>query len=278
MDKKVWFITGSSRGLGKSIVEAALKNGDYVIATARKPEMLDDLKEKYEEQLFPCRLDVTNPNEALDAVKAGIEKFGRIDKVLCNAGYGNMATIEDVTLQDFREQIDTLVFGVVYVVKAVLPYMREQKSGHIMITSSVGGRIGSPGLAAYQTGKWAIEGFGEVLNAEVSPLGIKVTLIEPSAIDTDWAGSSMHIKEPKHPEYKHVQDMIDFIRTSTVGPVVNDPNKIAEQIVKISHGEDIPLRLLCGSDAVEYAIAADKKKIEEAEKWRAVSNSTSDKE
>lgn len=277
MNKKVWFITGSSRGLGKSVVEEALKNGEYVIATARKPEMLNDLQEKYGDQLLTYKLDVTNPEEATRAVKKRIEKFGHIDKVLCNAGYGNMATIEDVTLEDFHAQIDTLLFGVVHVVKAVLPYMREQKSGHIMITSSVGGRIGSPGLAAYQSGKWAVEGFGEVLNAEVAPIGIKVTLIEPSGMNTDWAGSSMHVEKPSQPEYKHIADMIDFVRSAAgkAAPNVSDPNKIAKEIVKMSQGNDIPLRLLFGADAVEYAIAADMKKIEEAEKWRNVSSSTS---
>lgn len=271
---KVWFITGSSRGLGRAAVIAALENGDKVIATARKPETLADIKSKYGDSIITPALDVTNLPQTIQAVEEGIKAFGQIDNVLANAGYGNLASIEDVTMEDFRTQYDTLVFGVVHTVKAVLPILRQQKSGHIMIISSVGGRVGTPSMAAYQSAKWAVTGFGEVLNAEVSPLGIKVTLVEPSGIRTDWAGSSMQVTMPTHEEYKaHVGGVIDMARAGS-GKQTGDPCKIAKAIVKISEGEEAPLHLLFGKDAVQYVGMVEKSRLEEIEKWAHISNST----
>jgi NAD(P)-dependent dehydrogenase (short-subunit alcohol dehydrogenase family) len=270
---KVWFITGSSRGLGRAIVKAALENGDKVIATARKPETLDDIKKEYGDNIVTPALDVTDARQTQAAIEEGMKAFGRIDNVVCNAGYGNMATVEETTLEDFHAQHDTLFWGVVHTVKTVLPLLREQKSGHIMIVSSIGGRIGTPGLSAYQSAKWAVEGFGEVLNAEVSPLGIKVTIIEPSGMRTDWAGSSMRIIVPTHEEYKaHVGGTINMVRGSS-GKETGDTNKIGRAIVKVSQGGEAPLRLLFGKDAVEYANAVDKKHLEETARWAHISNS-----
>ncbi|MCL1992980.1 MAG: SDR family NAD(P)-dependent oxidoreductase [Spirochaetes bacterium] len=269
---KVWLITGSSRGLGRALVIAALKNGDKVIATARKPEALEDLKKEYGENIFPYTLDVTDAKSNITAVEEGIKKFGRIDNVVCNAGYGNMASVEDTTMEDFRAQFDVLLFGVVHTVKAALPYLRKQKSGHILIVSSVGGRMGTPGLSAYQSAKWAVEGFGEVLNAETAPVGIKVTILEPSGMRTDWAGSSMTTIKPEHPEYAHIAGIIDMVRGIS-GNETGDTDKIARAIVKITQSEEVPLRLLFGKDAVEYANAIDKKRLEETKKWAHISNS-----
>jgi NAD(P)-dependent dehydrogenase (short-subunit alcohol dehydrogenase family) len=272
MSKKVWFITGSSRGLGRALVKAALEHGDNVVATARKPETLEDFKKEYGESILPHTLDVTDEKAAVVAVEAGIRAFGRIDNVVCNAGYGNMASVEGTTMKDFRAQCDVLLFGVVHVVKAALPHLRKQKSGHIMIVSSIGGRIGTPGLSAYQSAKWGVEGFCEVLNAEVSPLGIKVTIIEPSGMRTDWAGSSMTVIKPGQPEYSHIVDVIDMVRGMS-GNQTGDTDKIARAIVKVSEGAETPLRLLFGKDAVQFAKAADKKRLEETAKWEHISNS-----
>jgi NAD(P)-dependent dehydrogenase (short-subunit alcohol dehydrogenase family) len=268
---KVWFVTGSSRGLGRAVVEAALENSDKVIATARKPEMLADLKKEYGENIVTPVLDVTDMKQTERAIEEGVKAFGRIDNVVCNAGYGNMASIEDTTLEDFHTQHNTLFWGVVHVVKAVLPILRKQKCGHIMIVSSVGGRMGTPGLSAYQSAKWAVEGFGEVLNAEVTPLGIKVTILEPSGIRTDWAGSSMTVIRPTHEEYTpHVGGTIDMVRGLS-GNETGDTNKIARAIVRIPQSEEVPFRLLFGKNAVEYANAADKKRLEETKRWREIS-------
>lgn len=269
---KVWFITGSSRGLGRAVTKAALENGDKVIATARKPETLCDLKKQYGDSIFPCAFDVTSDEAASAAVLKGIKQFGRIDNVLCNAGYGNMATVEDTTMDEYHAQYNVLLFGVIRTVKAVLPEMRKQKSGHILIVSSIGGRISSPALSAYQSAKWAVGGFGECLNEEVATLGIKVTILEPSGMRTDWAGSSMSVIKPKIAEYSHVAAFMDAVRNAS-GHETGDVNKIANTIVKITEEEKAPLHLILGKDAVEYVKAAEEKRLKEIPQWAHISNS-----
>jgi NAD(P)-dependent dehydrogenase (short-subunit alcohol dehydrogenase family) len=193
---KVWFITGSSRGFGRALAEAVLEQGDQLIATARKPEQLTDLVERYGEQVRAVALDVTDTEQVKSAINATIEAFGRLDVVVNNAGNGNIFSIEETTEEDMRAQIETNLWGVIHVTRAALPILRKQRAGHIVQFSSVGGRIGSPGLGAYQTAKLAVEGFSEVLSKEVAPLGIKVILIEPGGFRTDWAGSSMNFTQP----------------------------------------------------------------------------------
>jgi NAD(P)-dependent dehydrogenase (short-subunit alcohol dehydrogenase family) len=171
--KKIWLITGSSRGLGRALTEAVLAAGDRVVATARKPEQLDDLVAKYGEQIRAVALDVTDTAAARAAVQTALDTFGRLDVVANNAGYANSASIEETPDDDFRAQIETNLFGVVNVTKAALPVFREQKSGHFLQFSSVGGRVGgTPGMGAYQTAKFAVEGFSEVLSNEVRPFGV----------------------------------------------------------------------------------------------------------
>jgi NAD(P)-dependent dehydrogenase (short-subunit alcohol dehydrogenase family) len=192
-----WLITGSSRGLGNELAKAALAAGHSVVATARKPEPLAELRERYGAQVRVVALDVTDPVSAHVAVRHAIDTFGRLDVVVNNAGYGNVASIEEMDDADFRAQIETNFFGVANVTRAALPVMRAQRSGHIVQVSSIGGRDGSPGLSAYQSAKWAVEGFSEVLAKEVGPLGIKVTIVEPGSFRTDWAGASMTIQAPR---------------------------------------------------------------------------------
>src|SRR5438552_15862680 len=189
---KTWLITGSSRGFGWELARAVLEDGDHVVATARRPEQLDDLVRQYGERVRTCALDVTDPEAARAAVKLAVDAFGSLDVVVNNAGYAIYAAIEDMPDDVFRAQIEANLFGVVNVTKAALPVMRKQRSGHIIQFSSIGGRVGgTPGMGAYQTAKWGVEGFSEVLANEVGPLGIKVTIIEPGGFRTDWAGSSM---------------------------------------------------------------------------------------
>jgi NAD(P)-dependent dehydrogenase (short-subunit alcohol dehydrogenase family) len=250
---QVWFITGCSRGLGLAIAECALSSGFLLVATARKPEQLNFLVEKYgADKVFPVALDVTNNDDVIKAVKAGQEKFGRLDVVVNNAGYANTAAIEDVTIEDFRAQIDTNFYGVVSVSKAVLPILRKQGSGHIFQISSLGGRIGAPGLSAYQSAKWAVGGFSTVLAREVAPLGIKVTVIEPGGMRTDWGGSSMNIPPISEPYKQTVGYYAELVRGNS-GKEPSIPTKVAEIIVKLSETTDPPLRFLVGSDACEYA-------------------------
>lgn len=274
---KVWFVTGSSRGLGRAIVRNALNAGDRVVATARKPEQLDDLVTEFGDRVLPLALDVTDAGDVQLAVERGLKAFGRYDVVVNNAGYGDTAAVEDVTLDDFRAQIDTNFYGVVYVTKAVLPILREQGSGHIFQVSSLGGRLGTPGLAAYQSAKWAVGGFSTVLAQEVAPLGIKVTVLEPGGMRTDWAGSSMTIPPISAPYRPTVGAFADMIRGAGTGagPAnTADPARVAEIIAELATRDDAPVRLLLGRDAVQYGEAAAAALAETDAKWRAVSESS----
>ncbi|WP_255823089.1 SDR family NAD(P)-dependent oxidoreductase [Amycolatopsis sp. GM8] len=267
---KVWFVTGSSRGLGRSIAEAALAAGDRVVATARKPEQLDDLVARYGDKVLPLALDVSSATDAEKAVRHGAETFGRLDVVVNNAGYGDMAAVEDVTLDDFRAQIDTNLFGVVHVTKAALPILREQGSGHIFQVSSVGGRVGTPGLAAYQSAKWAVGGFSTVLAQEVAPLGIKVTVLEPGGMRTDWAGSSMTVPPVSEPYRGTVGAFADMVR-SGASQAGADPADVARVVLALAGRDDAPVRLLLGPDALQVSDAAAHALSESDTKWRTVS-------
>src|SRR3989442_11117560 len=197
---EVWLITGSARGLGRAIAEAVLATGDKLIATARNPQQLSDLVERYGDNVRAVALDVTDERAAIAAVQLAVDVFGRLDVLVNNAGYGNLAAIEDTTVQDFRAQLETNLFGVVNLTKAAIPVMRRQGAGRILQFSSIGGRVGPLGRAAYAAAKWGIEGFSEVLAKEVGPLGIKVTIIEPGGFRTDFAGPSTKLKAGR-PEY-----------------------------------------------------------------------------
>ncbi|WP_393072517.1 SDR family NAD(P)-dependent oxidoreductase [Streptomyces sp. LN704] len=274
---KVWFVTGSSRGLGRPIVEAALEAGDQVVATARKPAQLDDLVARHGDRILPLALDVARDDDVQRAVREGLDAFGRYDVVVNNAGYGDLASVEDVTLDAFRAQIDTNFYGVVQVTKAVLPVLREQGRGHIFQVSSVGGRVGSAGLSAYQSAKWAVGGFSTVLAREVAPLGIKVTVLEPGGMRTDWAGSSMTIPPVSEPYQQTVGTFADMIRSSsTANSAESDPVKVAQVVRDLAGREDAPVRIVLGAQAYEIAQAASRTITESDEKWRAVSESVSD--
>lgn len=272
---KVWFVTGSSRGLGRAIVQKALDAGDQVVATARNPEQLADLA-GYGDRVLPVALDVTDDNNVRKAVEQGLNAFGRYDVVVNNAGYGDLASVEDVTLDDFRAQIDTNFFGVVQVTKAVVPILREQGAGHIFQVSSLGGRIGSVGLAAYQSAKWAVGGFSTVLAQEVAPFGVKVTVLEPGGMRTDWAGSSMTIPKVSEPYRQTVGVFAGMLRNSdpdVARPNSADPARIATIIAELAGRDDAPVRLLLGKDAVQYWDNAAVALAESDAKWREVSES-----
>lgn len=269
---KVWFVTGSSRGLGRNIVEVALEAGEMVVATARKPEQLQGLVERYGDQVRTIALDVTNPESATNAVKAAVEAFGRIDVLVNNAGYGDIASVEDVIIDDFKAQIDTNFYGVVYMTKAVLPVMRQQGSGHIIQVSSIGGRTGAPGLAGYQSAKWAVGGFSTVLTQEVAPFGIKVTVLEPGGMRTDWARTSMTIPPISKPYEQTVGAFVGFLKT-IAGNEVSDPVKVAKVIVELIDMPEPPFRLLIGTDAVIVADSCAKSLADSDAKWRSLSES-----
>src|SRR5204862_8316606 len=186
----VWLITGSARGLGRAIAEGVLAAGDKLIATARNPQQLSDLVERYGDNVRAVALDVTDERAAIAAVQLAVDVFGRLDVLVNNAGYGNLAAIEDTTMQDFRAQLETNLFGVANLTKAAIPVMRRQGTGRILQFSSVGGRVGPIGRGAYAAAKWGVEGFSEVLAKEAAPIGIKVTIIQPAGFRTDFAAPS----------------------------------------------------------------------------------------
>ncbi|QWV97754.1 SDR family NAD(P)-dependent oxidoreductase [Geomonas nitrogeniifigens] len=263
---KVWLVTGSSRGLGRKVVEAALKAGYTVVATARKPEQLNDLAAEYGERLLPLALDVTDAEAVQAAVTQAHKTFGRIDVVVNNAGYANTASVEDITLDDFTQQVQTNFFGVVYVSKAVVPIMREQGHGNIFQIASIGARLSGPGLTAYQSAKFAVRGFSLGLAQEVAPLGIKVTTIEPGGIRTDWAGASMNIP-PVSPPYEQTVGAFAKMLRSMAGNESSDPAKIANAIIELANREDTPFEILMGADAVEYVANSDSAVSENDRKW-----------
>jgi len=270
---KVWLITGSSRGLGRALAEAVLAEGHNLVATARNPAQLADLVERYGDQVRAVALDVTDARAAGNAIKAAVDAFGQLDVLVNNAGYGDVGSIEDTSLAEFRAQIETNLFGVVNVTKAAIPLMREQGSGHIIQFSSIGGRLGPPGRAPYSTAKWGVEGFSEVLAKEVGPLGIKVTIIEPGAFRTDFAGSSTTIRDSRS-EYDSTVGALARYQRDHNGAQAGDPVKAAAVIIHIASLDEPPLRLLLGSDAVHSAEQSDIARIEADRKWRDLSVST----
>jgi NAD(P)-dependent dehydrogenase (short-subunit alcohol dehydrogenase family) len=270
---KVWLITGSSRGLGHGLAEAVLAAGENLVATARNPKRLANLVARYGDQVRAVALDVTNEQAAARAVDVARETFERLDVLANNAGYGNVGPIEDTSLDEFRAQIETNLFGVINVTKAALPLMREQGAGHILQFSSIGGRIGPAGRGPYAAAKWGVEGFSEVLSKEVRPLGIKVTIIEPGGFRTDFAGSSTEIREGR-PEYDSTVGRTARFQRDYNGKQPGDPVKAAAAILHIVSLSNPPLRLLLGSDAVRSVEQNDLEKMESDRRWKKLSMST----
>src|SRR5271154_5103766 len=270
---QVWFITGSSRGIGRALAEAALAAGHRLVATARNPKQLSDLVERYGDRVRAIALDVTDERAALAAVQSAVDVFGRIDVLVNNPGYGDLASIEDTSMEDFRAQIETNLFGVINVTKAAIPIMRRQGSGHILQFSSVGGRVGPVGRGAYAAAKWGVEGFSEVLLKEVGPLGIKVTIVEPGGFRTDFAGSSTAIREGRL-EYDTTVGKAARFQREYNGKQPGDPAKAAAAVLHLVSLNDPPLRLLLGSDAVRFVEQNDLAKMESDRKWKELSVST----
>jgi NAD(P)-dependent dehydrogenase (short-subunit alcohol dehydrogenase family) len=272
MSPQVFLITGSSRGLGRAIAVAALDAGHQVVAAARRPHDLDDLLAGHGDRALAVALDVTDPAAAQRAVEAAVARFGRLDVVVNNAGYADLAAVEDVTLPDFRAQLETNLLGVVNVTKAALPVLREQGAGDVIQVSSIGGRMATPGLAAYQTAKWAVGGFSSVLAAEVAPLGIRVTVLEPGGMATDWAGSSMTVPPISAPYEPTVGRSAAMHNTETLS--LGDTAKVARVVLELAAMDEPPLRLLLGSDAYAYGTAAGRALLASDERWRSLSVST----
>jgi NAD(P)-dependent dehydrogenase (short-subunit alcohol dehydrogenase family) len=270
---KIWFITGSSRGLGRSLTEAVLAKGDFVAATARNPEQLKDLTEKYADHIFPVKLDVTNYQQVKQAVEDTIARFGRIDVLVNNAGFGITGAMEAFTDEEVRTQLETNLYAPIEITRVVLPYMRKQRSGRILQVSSIGGRVASIGLTMYQSAKFGLSGFSEALAKEVAHLGIKVTAVEPGGFSTDWAGDSMTYAKHVEGYEPTVDTRVDFFKSGKFVPK-GDPEKAAQVLVDLVDHPEPPLHLILGSDAAAIMKQADTTRQEEFEKWLPVTVST----
>jgi NAD(P)-dependent dehydrogenase (short-subunit alcohol dehydrogenase family) len=270
---KIWFITGSSRGLGRSLTEAVLAKGDKVAATARKPEQLKDLSEKYPDLIYPIQLDVSNPEDIRSAVALAIQHFGRIDVLVNNAGFGITGAAEAFTDEQVRSQLETNLYGPIELTRTVLPHMRKQRSGRILQISSVGGRVGGPGLTMYQAAKFGLGGFSEALSKEVLPLGIHVTSVEPGGFRTDWGGASMSFAPQVEGYEKTVDWMKDFLSKGSYVPM-GDPARAAKVMIDLVDHPEPPVHLVLGSEAIGLVKQADAARKAELEKWLPVSTST----
>ena len=271
-DKSVWFVTGAGRGMGIDIAKAALAAGHAVVATGRNTEVVAKALRAADDLLI-VKLDVTRPEDAKAAVAAGVERFGRIDVLVNNAGNFYAGFFEELPPEDFRAQIETNLFGPVNVTRAVLPIMRARRRGLVVTISSTGGISGQAFVSAYAAAKFGVEGFSESLSKEVAPLGIKVTIIEPGGFRTDFAGSSTELREGR-PEYDATVGATVRFQRSYDGKQPGDPAKAAAALLHIASLSDPPLRLLLGSDSYNAAEQSALQKLELDRKWKDLSVST----
>src|SRR5271168_2855083 len=271
---KVWLITGSGNGLGRDIAEAALAAGDSVVAGARKTEELTPLVVQYGERVKPVKLDVRDEAAAKAAVQLAVDTFGRLDVLVNNAGYGQIAPFEQMSAEDFQAIMDTCFYGVVYTTRAAIPVMRKQKSGHIFQVSSVGGRLGIPGNTPYHAAKWAVGGFSDSLAMEVAPFGVKVCTLEPGGIRTNWLRRASQNAPELLPEYEATVGSFLKILRGLEGRAEGDPRKIADIIVQLANSDEVPVRLILGVDAEQRVQRAEAARAIEAAKWRHLTVAT----
>lgn len=270
-DMKTIFVTGASRGLGRAIGKVALAAGHHVVLTARNPESVADLVAKYPHSAEALALDVTDPMAAERTMAAAVERFGVPEVVITNAGYADIVSIEDTDLAAMRSAVETNLWGVVHVVKAALPMLREAGRGHLVQVSSVSGRVAPrPGLGAYVTAKFAAEGFLEAVAAEVSGFGIRVTIVEPGRMATSIA-SSMSIPDASDPYAAQVGPLAAvYAGGASVGA---DPDQVARVILDVTDLDDPPLHLPLGEPAFQAILAAENRRLIELTDWEQVSRS-----
>jgi NAD(P)-dependent dehydrogenase (short-subunit alcohol dehydrogenase family) len=273
---RIWFITGTSRGLGRAFTEAALERGDQVAATARQPGALDDLVGRHGKRILPLELDVTDRSAVFGAVDQAVQTFGRLDVVVNNAGFGLVGAVEEVSEPEVRDQFETNFFGALWVLQAVLPRLREQRSGHILQITSLGGIVAFPAVGLYNATKWALEAVSESLAREVADFGIKVTCVEPGGFRTDWWGSSM-VRARRMHEY---DGALAPQRRSFSGEGAidqpGDPVLAARAVLEVVDSPEPPLRLLLGTRAVAIATRAYQARLAEWSAWDQLSRSAGD--
>ncbi len=271
---KVWLITGSASGLGRAIAEHLLERGDRLVATARHPEAAAELREKYPEQVAFARLDVTEPAQAAAAVDIALGAFGRLDVLVNNAGFASVAPFEQMSEANFTAQIDTNFYGVVNLVRAVIPAMRRQRSGHIINISSGAGRLGAPGMTAYHAAKWAVGGFTESIAKELRGFGVHAVAVEPGSMPTNWAVTAAADAPALEADYQpSVGRVMDVLRT-LAGNEIGDLGKYAKVIFELSRADELPHHLILGSDALSAIRAAESAREHAAAVWEPVTRST----
>src|SRR6202046_2427806 len=257
MSDRIWFITGASRGFGRSFAQAALAAGGRGAATARDTSSLDDLVAEHGDAVLPIQLDVTDRAAAFAAVQQARDHFGRLDVVVNNAGYGVSGAIEELSERQAREQVEVNLFGALWVTQAALPILREQGSGWIVQVSSIGGLAAFPLTGIYHASKWALEGFSETLRQEVGPFGVKVLMVEPSGFRTDWAGSSMDRAEPigAYEQIEVIANRRAAQQEENNGSQPGNPELAAQALLDTLDRDDAPFRLLLGN--IAYDVATD---------------------
>jgi NAD(P)-dependent dehydrogenase (short-subunit alcohol dehydrogenase family) len=268
MSGKVWFITGASRGFGREWTIAALQRGDKVAATARDISTLGDLSTEYGDALLPLTLDVNDRDADFAAVAQAHDHFGRLDIVVNNAGYGQFGFIEELSEQEARDQIETNVFGALWITQAALPYLRAQRSGHLIQVSSIGGISAFPNVGIYHASKWALEGFSQALAQEVAEFNVRVTLIEPGGFSTDWAG----------PSAKHATELADYAdahrkaaeQRASRSAAPGDPKASAGALLKIVDSPEPPLRAFFGELPLSIAKADYESRLATWQRWQPV--------
>lgn len=269
----VWFITGCSTGIGREIAKAALDEGYKVVVTARNPAKIADLVAGREEQALALQLDVTDPEQISAAASRAIDHFGQIDVLVNNAGVGYFSSVEEGVDAEARAIFEVNFWGLVNVTKTFLPHMRNRSSGHIVNISSLGGLTTFPAIGYYHATKFAVEGISETMAQEVAPLGIKVTLIEPSGFRSDWAGRSAHLTDTVIEGYQPTAGMISTLSRRYVGYEPGDPAKMAKAVVQVVETEKPPLRLLLGNRAYHSTVEKYTTFLQDIQEWKEVSTS-----
>ena len=268
---KILLVTGSASGLGRSVAEAILASGDRLMATARDPRRLEDLAKNHGDRVRAVSLDVADEGAAAAAVRAAVDVFGRLDVVVNNAGYGDIAPFEQLSPTRFKALIDTNFYGVVNVTRTALPVMRKQRSGCIIQISSVGGRLALPGSAGYHAAKWAVGGFTEALAQEAAPFGVRVCALEPGGMRTKWGARANKETPALLPDYDESVGAVADARKSVWGQETSDPTRVAQVILRLAVADRLPAHLLLGSDAVQFAERAEAARAAEAARWRDIS-------
>lgn len=271
---KTWLITGSANGLGRSIAETVLKKGDRLVATARNPDRLADLRDAYGDQIALATLDVTDAAAAQAAVQLAVNAFGGLDVLVNNAGFGHVAPFEQMPEGDFKAQIDTNFYGVVNLTRAAIPIMRKQRAGHIINISSGAGRLGAPGMSAYHAAKFAVGGFTESVAKEVAACGVKIIAVEPGTMPTNWGQLASQNAPKLLPDYEPSVGHLLSMTKNVSGNAIGDLNKYATVIFDLSREDVLPNHLILGSDALFAIRMVEAARDKAAAEWEAVSKST----